>query len=117
LAWNYAEHGGNLDVALGLAQKAREANPGDPDIADTLGWIYFKKGAFESALHLFIEANEKLKDSSPTLLYHLGMAYRKIGNDTSAKEVLSKALVAGKSFPESAEAQRVLDELQARKPS
>ena len=117
LAWNYAEHGGNLDVALGLAQRAREANPGDPDVADTLGWIYYKKGVYESSLRLLNEANEKLRDSSPTLLYHLGMTYRMIGNNASAREVLSKALAAGKSFPESAEAQRVFDELQSRKPS
>ncbi len=36
LAWNYAEHGGDLDVALNLAQKARETDPNSPGIADTL---------------------------------------------------------------------------------
>ena len=37
LAYNYAQYGGNVDVALGLAQKAREVNPNDASIADTLG--------------------------------------------------------------------------------
>jgi tetratricopeptide (TPR) repeat protein len=36
LAWNYAEHGGNIDRALSLAQTAREQLPHDPSIADTL---------------------------------------------------------------------------------
>jgi len=37
LAYNYVQYGGNLDVALGLAQKAREVNSTDAGIADTLG--------------------------------------------------------------------------------
>src|SRR5262249_26860380 len=46
LARNYAQYGGNLDSALTLAQKARELNPDDEGIADTLGWIYYKKGTY-----------------------------------------------------------------------
>lgn len=43
LAWILVEHGGNLDVALSHAQMAREQQPNDSYIADTLGWIYYKK--------------------------------------------------------------------------
>ncbi len=43
LAWLYAEQGGNIDTALGLAQTAREQLPQDPNVADTLGWVYYKK--------------------------------------------------------------------------
>ena len=43
LAWILVEHGGNLDVALSHAQMAREQQPNDSHIADTLGWVYYKK--------------------------------------------------------------------------
>src|SRR5262249_17747471 len=43
LAWLYAEHEGNLDVALTLVQKARPDLPKSADIDDTEGWIYYKK--------------------------------------------------------------------------
>ena len=42
LAWNYAEHGGNLTTALTHAKTAQEAEPNNPEVADTLGWIYFR---------------------------------------------------------------------------
>ena len=43
LAWLYAENGGNLDVALSLAQTASQQAPDDPKVNDTLGWIFYKK--------------------------------------------------------------------------
>ena len=91
LAWLYAEHGGNVDVALKLAEEAREKVPNDPGIGDTLGWIYVKKGSYEAAV-------ENLKDSAakdpnnPAYLYHLGMAYYKLGRNAEARKELEAAL-------------------------
>ncbi len=39
-----ASEGGNLDVALKLAQTAKARLPNQPEINDTLGWIYCQKG-------------------------------------------------------------------------
>ena len=50
LAWNYVEYGGNLDVALALAQTAKAQLPDIPGIADTLGWIYYKKTSIRKLL-------------------------------------------------------------------
>ncbi len=44
------QSGGNLDVALSLAQTARRGMPDSPNVADTLGWIYYQKGAYRSAV-------------------------------------------------------------------
>src|SRR5438045_5526396 len=49
LAWLYVQHSGNMHLALRLAQEAKEAAPQDPRIADTLGWIFAKKGAYDMA--------------------------------------------------------------------
>jgi len=46
LAWNYGEYGGNLDEAIALARMAREQAPENPQVADTLGWLYYKKGEY-----------------------------------------------------------------------
>src|SRR6185503_4158313 len=98
LAYNYSLDGGNLDMALAIAQKAREANPNDPSLADTLGWIQYRKGAYLSAIALLKESNEKFKESNPEVLYHLGMAYYKPENKPAAAETLAKALASDKLF-------------------
>jgi putative PEP-CTERM system TPR-repeat lipoprotein len=111
LAWNLAHHGGNLDLALGLAQKAREANPNDPNVADTLGWIQLKKGSYLSAVSLLKESNEKFKEKNPAVLYHLGMAYLRNGNKSLAAESLSRALALEVSFRGEEEAKKALEDL------
>ena len=73
LAWILAERGGNLDSALSYAQTAREQMPNDPHIADTLGWIYYKKNAYPLAVNLLKESAEKLPNE-PEVQYHYGMA-------------------------------------------
>jgi tetratricopeptide (TPR) repeat protein len=110
LAWILVERGGNLDVALSYAQTAREQKPDDPNIADTLGWIYYKKNAYLLATSLFKEAIEKLP-ADPVLQYHYGMAQQKTGNKTGAKKTLQTALTLNPSFPGSDEARKALQAL------
>jgi len=111
LAWNYAEHGGNLDTALWLAQKAREANPNEPSYADTLGWIHYKKRNYDTAVALLKESSENFKNSNPTVLYHLGRAHQKAGQKEPAAEALKRALVLNPNFAEAEDAKRALQEL------
>src|SRR5262249_10585793 len=112
LAWNYAQYGGNLDVALALAQKARQADSENPGIADTLGWIYYKKGAYPTAIDLLNESNEKFGGKNPSVLYHLALAYDKSDERARAKESLTKALAVSQDFPEATEARKTLQALQ-----
>jgi tetratricopeptide (TPR) repeat protein len=114
LAYNYVRDGGNLDVALGIAQKAREANPDSPGLADTLGWIYYKKGAYSTAIGLLRESNEKFKGSNPEVLYHLGMAYLKSGEKRLATETLTTALASDQEFSGREEAKKTLEELKVK---
>jgi FimV-like protein len=112
LAWLYAEHGGNVDVALKLAEEAKEKAPNDPGIADTLGWIYIKKGSYEAAL-------ENLKDSASkepnnaSYLYHLGTAYYKLGRNDQARKELEAALKMP-NFGDAADARKILDLIPAK---
>ena len=110
LAWNYAEHGGNLDLALPLAQKAREMNPDSPQILDTLGWIYYKRGLFDNAVALLKDSSGKLKNGDPVVLYHLGMAYHRSGRTAETRDTLNKALALNKTFIGADEARKILSE-------
>jgi tetratricopeptide (TPR) repeat protein len=111
LAWNYAEHGGNIDVALSLAQTAKEQLPDTPAVSDTLGWIYYKKNVYLQAISLLAESAEKLSDN-PVIHYHLGMAYYKKGDANRAKEALTHALRLSQSFSGAQEAKEALSTLQ-----
>ena len=63
LAWLMAENGGSLDEALAYAQNARAQQGDNGHIADTLGWIYYKKNAPLKAVSLLEEATEKLPEN------------------------------------------------------
>jgi tetratricopeptide (TPR) repeat protein len=110
LAWILAEEGSNLDEALTYAQIAREKSPADPSIADTIGWIYYKKNAYLKAVSYLREAAEKLQDN-PTVHYHLGMTQLKKGDTADAKKTLNMALKLSDRFPEAEEAKKALAEL------
>ncbi len=46
-------------MALQLAQVAKEQLPEQPEVNDTLGWVYFKKDLFGQAASAFQQAIEK----------------------------------------------------------
>ena len=83
LAWVYAVQGQNLDVALSLAQQAKQAAPDLPQINDTLGWIQFKKGNYIIAVGLLNEVVQKMPQN-PEYRYHLGMALNGAGQKDKA---------------------------------
>jgi tetratricopeptide (TPR) repeat protein len=107
LAAIYSEYLGQLDKAYELAQKAREAVPNDPNIADTLGWILFKKGDYGNALQLLQQSSTKLPDS-PEIQFHMGMAYYMMGQEGPARLALQKAADASADFPGKDEARQRL---------
>jgi len=91
------EHGGDLNVALTLAQTARRGLPTLPNSADTLGWAYYHGGSFSVAAPLFEEAVKK-EPTNPTYHYHLGLTYQKLNQSTRARAELQKAItIAPKS--------------------
>ena len=90
LAYVMLQQGGNIDVALSMAQTARRALPDSPNTADTLGWAYYQKGIYNTAIDLFKEALKK-HPNDPTYHYHLGMAYQKADQPELAKEHLQRA--------------------------
>ncbi len=91
LAWLEAQNGENLDVALGLAEKAKQVLPDPAPITDTLAWIQYKKGVYSSAVPLFEECVKKAP-SSPVYHYHLGLALLASGQKGEGRAQLEAAL-------------------------
>jgi len=112
LAWLYVEDGGNLDLALQLAQSARNVLPDSPEVGDTLGWIYFKKGLTAQAITELKETVGQQPDRAD-FNYHLGLALAKNGEIRSARETLEKALRLDPKSSEAQEARTVLTGLPA----
>jgi tetratricopeptide (TPR) repeat protein len=110
LAWLIAENGGNLDEALAHAENALAQQGDNGHIADTLGWIYYKKNAHLKAVSLLEEATQKLPEN-PVVRYHLGMAFFKKGDSVNAKKTLGLALKMSPNFPGAEEAKSTLDSL------
>lgn len=109
LAWIVADGGGDLDVALNLAQTAIAAMPTSAKARDTLGWIYYRKGLFELAIPEFRES-ARLDPQGAVYHYHLGLAYWRAGKAAEAKQTLERALKAGTDFPGVEDARRILKE-------
>src|ERR1700722_4045083 len=111
------QSGGNLDVALSLAQTARRGIPRSPSVADTLGWIYYQKGAYRSAVDSLREAlklgQENSSPDNPTFHYHLGMAYAKSGQTMLARQQLQQALKRSLNSSDAEEAKKQLAELKS----
>ncbi len=91
LAWLEAQSGDNLDVALSLAERAKQAMPDPAPITDTLAWIQYKKGVYASAVPLFEECVKKAP-SSPIYHYHLGLALLASGQKGEGRAQLEAAL-------------------------
>lgn len=110
LAWLLIERGEDPDRALVLAETARRKMPESPFAADTLGWVYAKKGFHQKAVNLFNEALGQIPNN-PTVHYHLGFSLAALGDRDKAKASLEKALSINPKFPEAEEAKKLLADL------
>jgi len=110
LAWIYVETGGNIDVALQLAKTAQKRLPGIPEVNDTVGYIYYKRGLAPLAIStLKVSAEED--PNNPIYRYHLGLAYARAGDAARAGESLKRALALKPDFDGADDAARVLGSL------
>jgi len=109
LSYLMLEHGGDVSVALTLAQTARKGLPDLPSTADTLGWAYYNQGAYTSAIDTLKEAVKQTPDSA-TFHYHLGMAYEKANNHALAKKELEQALQISPNYSEADKIRKILAE-------
>jgi tetratricopeptide (TPR) repeat protein len=109
LAYVMLQQGGNVDVAFAMAQTARRQMPDNPNSADTLGWAFYHKHVYGSAITLFKEAVKKEPDNA-LFNYHLGLAYAKSGQAALARQQLDRVVKIKPNFPDVDELRRALAE-------
>lgn len=99
LAWLLSKKPDTLDQALEYAGRAVASQPFKAEIHDTLGWIYFKKEDYRRA-NEHLEKAMLFNSLSPSIRYHRGMTYLKLGDKNRALEDFRKADSTATPFPE-----------------
>jgi tetratricopeptide (TPR) repeat protein len=79
------------DEALKLAQHAAEMAPDNPNVQDTLGWVYYRKGLYSMAVRYLKTAVDK--EATPRRQFHLGMSYLKTGDQLTGQKIVRDALL------------------------
>lgn len=94
LAFLYSEDNKNLDRALKLASAATRQLPGNPDVADTLGWIYVLKNAYSQA-EPYLEQAINTKPNNPIIIYHMAILRKGQKEFLESEKLLQKAIKNG----------------------
>jgi tetratricopeptide (TPR) repeat protein len=110
LAYVILEQGGNADLAFQMAQKARQKLPDLPNTADTLGWAFYHKQVYSSAITLCKEAVKKSPDNA-MYNYHLGLAYAKNGQAALARQQRDRVKKIDPKFPNLDKLDQALSEM------
>jgi tetratricopeptide (TPR) repeat protein len=110
LAYLLAESNRELNEALKHAQTAKGILPEEPSVMDTLGWVYYKKGLYDSAIAEFKASLAKAPEN-PTVVFHLGLAYHQKGEPEKARAELQRALVLNGNFDGADQARALLAEI------
>ena len=95
LAYLLADSSQSLDRALDLAQEAKALLPDNPNAADTLGWVLFRKGVPGAAIGYLKEAESGSppgEEGLGVIRHHLAQAYEANNELERAKEALERAL-------------------------
>jgi tetratricopeptide (TPR) repeat protein len=91
LGYLWADGGKNLQRALGMIQKAVEAEPENIAYLDSLGWILYRVGRYDDAVRE-LEKAAAGDEPDAVILDHLADAYLKAGNKAKALETWRRAI-------------------------
>ncbi len=91
LGYMLADHGRSLVEAEDLINRALQIEPDNPFFVDSLGWLHFRKGRFESAVKE-LERAAALLSNDVVVGEHLGDAYLAAGRIEDAQRIYSEVL-------------------------
>ena len=112
LAWLYDRQ--NDPRALPLAERAHQKMAGDPNSADTLGWILVRKQRVQQGLAL-LEGAHKARPDDPNVAYHYAYALAEAGMKDKARATAEALLAKGLEFESQADTRTLLLTLRASK--
>jgi tetratricopeptide (TPR) repeat protein len=91
LAYSWVEHGVHLSRAQAMLERALQLRPKDAQIIDSMGWVLYRLGRFEGAVHHLEQAVE-LRPQDAVINDHLGDAYWRVGRYNEARFQWQRAL-------------------------
>jgi tetratricopeptide (TPR) repeat protein len=91
LGYFLTEHDERLNEALGMIQRAVNAQPTNPSFLDSLGWIHFKLGKLKEAERYLNDAARR-NPTSAAIQEHLGDLFQRLGQQEKAQSSWRKAL-------------------------
>lgn len=94
-----------LDEALGWAGRFSSAS--NPAFLDTLGWTYYKRGAYAQAVR-YLQNAVRGAPNDALFELHLGMALYRTGNISAGRELLRTSVPRSGAVPEKQEAAQML---------
>jgi len=110
LAVLYVKDPNNDTKAYPLAMKARNAFPGDSEVARVLGIIVYRQGDYSHSANLLQESATQMS-GDPELMYYLGAAQYHLKKPAESKASLQRALDLKLSGAQAVDAKRILAEL------
>ncbi len=111
LAYLYGESGENLDRALELATGVYRKLPENPDVADTLGWLYVINKEYSEA-EPYLQKAYAQKPESPVIMYHMGVLRYHLKKLQDAEKLLHEAVAKGITDKELSAAKEILAEIE-----
>ncbi len=92
LGYTWADEGLHLEKAERMVRYALGEEPRSAAYMDSLGWVLYKKGDFEGAVHYLSKATRAQNGDDPVIYDHLGDAYWRLGKKDQAKASWKKAI-------------------------
>ena len=108
LAFILSERKETVDEAFEYASIARAKNPKNPNVLDTMGWVFYQKGNYLNALSE-LEESLKIKPDSALACFHYGMALYRTKAFEKARQYLKKALDIDPGFKDAEVARQMLN--------
>ncbi len=93
LAYVLAENLGRPKEALEYARRAVDLRPNDPNVLDTLGWVYYLSGDLDGAVGTLVSALQ-IAPNNVAVRYHVAMVYKKQGKLDLARKELEQSMQA-----------------------
>lgn len=91
LGYSLVERKQNLSEAQTLLEKAHRLEPENPEILDSMGWLYHRLGDNQKALAYLQKAHDALPHD-PELSLHLGRVLWTLGKHQEAQHIWQQAL-------------------------
>lgn len=90
LGYMLTNHSSRYQEALDYIQRALKAQPEDPAVIDSMGWIQYRLGNLPKARDYLQQAYKKFPD--PEVAAHFGEVLWQLGNQAKARRIWQEAL-------------------------